>query len=174
MFGFIGLFILLIACINYMNLTSALALTRLKEVGVRKVIGAKRSQLFAQFFTESSLLIVIALVLSLSTVALLMPTFEHFNETVYNFSVQQYLLFGIGIMLLLAGTVLLAGSYPSVYISGFRPISILKGNFAIGSSKFSLRKVLVVFQFTISISLIIAVLIISRQLNYMQNAELGF
>ncbi len=173
-FGCIAFFILLIACINYMNLTSALALTRLKEVGVRKVIGAKRSQLFAQFFTESILIIVIAMVSSLTTVALLMHAFETFNETVYTFSLQEYVWFGVGIIVLLVGTVLLAGSYPSLYISGFRPISILKGNFALGNSTFSLRKVLVVFQFTISISLIVAVLIISKQLNYMQNAELGF
>jgi len=173
-FGCIALFILLIACINYMNLASALALTRLKEVGVRKVIGAKRSQLFAQFFTESSLIIVISLLLSITTVILLMPAFENFNETMYTFSIQQYVLFGIGIVALLLGTVLLAGSYPSLYISSFRPVAILKGTFTKGNTKISLRKVLVVFQFTISISLIVAVLIISKQLNYMQNAELGF
>lgn len=173
-FGCIAFFILLIACINYMNLASALALTRLKEVGVRKVIGARRSQLFAQFFTESSLIIVIALVLSITTVILLMPAFENFNETAYTFSIQQYVLFGIGIMVLLFGTVLLAGSYPSVYISSFRPVAILKGTFTKGDTRISLRKVLVVFQFTISISLIVAVLIISKQLNYMQNADLGF
>ena len=128
-FGCIAFFILLIACINYMNLASALALTRLKEVGVRKVIGAKRSQLFAQFFTESSLIIVMALVLSIATVILLMPAFENFNETTYTFSIQQYVLFGIGIVMLLVGTVLLAGSYPSLYISSFRPVAILKGSF---------------------------------------------
>ncbi len=173
-FGCIAFFILLIACINYMNLASALALTRLKEVGVRKVIGAKRSQLFAQFFTESSLIIVMALVFSITTVILLMPAFENFNETTYTFSIQQYVLFGIGIVVLLVGTVLLAGSYPSLYISSFRPVAILKGTFGKSNTKISLRKVLVVFQFTISISLIVAVLIVSKQLSYMQNAGLGF
>lgn len=173
-FGCIAFFILLIACINYINLTSALALTRLKEVGVRKVIGAKRSQLFGQFFTESFLIIVIALFSSIATVVLLMPAFEKFNETVFSFSIQQYMFFGIGMLVLLVVTVLLAGSYPSMYISGFRPVAILKGTFTKTNSGFSLRKMLVVFQFTISIALIVAVLIISKQLNYMQNAELGF
>jgi putative ABC transport system permease protein len=173
-FGCIAFFILLIACINYMNLTTALALSRLKEVGVRKVIGAERRQLFFQFFTESTLLTVIALLFSLGTVYLLLPLFEKFNDTVYSFSTKQFALLGTGVFILLLFTALLAGSYPSFYISGFRPIVILRGRLQKSSFNFSLRKILVVFQFTISIVLIIAVLVISGQLNYMQNANLGF
>ena len=157
-----------------MNLTTALALSRLKEVGVRKVIGAERRQLFFRFFTESTLLTFIALIFSLATVYLLLPLFEKFNDIIYSFTAQQFALLSAGIFILLLFTALLAGSYPSFYISGFKPIAILKGRLQKSSFNFSLRKVLVIFQFTISIVLIIAVLIISRQLNYMQNADLGF
>jgi putative ABC transport system permease protein len=173
-FGCIGFFILLIACINYMNLATALALSRQKEVGVRKVIGAERSQLFFQFFTESTLIIFIALLLSLGTVYLLMSLFERFTDTVYFFSAQQFMLLSGALFILLLITTLLAGSYPSFYLSRFKPIAILKGKFQKNNFNFSLRKTLVVFQFTISIVLIVAVLIVSRQLNYMQNANLGF
>jgi len=173
-FGCVGFFILLIACINYMNLATALALSRQREVGVRKVIGAERGQLFFQFFTESTLIILISLLLSLGTVYLLMPLFEKFNDTVFSFSAYQFVLLSSGVFILLLVTTLLAGSYPSFYLSGFKPITILRGKFQKNNFNFSLRKALVVFQFTISIILIVAVLIVSRQLNYMQNANLGF
>ncbi|MEP6513852.1 MAG: ABC transporter permease, partial [Parafilimonas sp.] len=154
-FACIAFFILLIACINYMNLTTALALSRLKEVGVRKVIGAERKQLFLQFFTESALISLIGLILALGTVYSLLPLFEKFNETVYSFSPQQSALLGAGILVLLLCTIFLAGSYPSIYISGFKPIAILKGKLQKNTFNFSLRKALVVFQFTISIALIV-------------------
>lgn len=173
-FGCIAFFILLIACINYMNLTTALALSRLKEVGVRKVIGAERKQLFLQFFIESTLVTVIGLVLALTTVYLLMPLFSQFNETTYSITTQQFFTLIGCITGLLLCTVFLAGFYPSIYVLGFKPIAILKGRLQNNSFNFSLRRVLVVFQFTISIALIIAVLIVSSQLNYMQNTDLGF
>lgn len=173
-FGCIAFFILLIACINYINLTTALASKRLKEVGVRKVIGAMRKQLFYQFFIESLLIILIALSLAVMAVFLFLPVFQRFNHTVYTFTRQQFFMLCGYIFVLLMLTAFLAGGYPSLYISAFKPIAILKNKFRINSTKISLRKTLVVFQFTISIFLITAVLIISRQVHYMQNADIGF
>jgi len=174
MLGSICLFILLIACINFMNLTTAKASQRAGEVGVRKSLGASRRNLIGQFLGESMTIVVIAMVLSLGIVQLIMPMFNGFVEK--NLSLADG---GIGyIALALTGialvTGLVAGSYPAFFLSAFQPAKVLKDKRLSGGSSNWLRKTLVVFQFVISICLISAILIIHEQLTFVQNKSLGF
>ena len=173
-FSIVAVFILLIACINFINLTTARSAERAKEVGIRKVVGAAKQELTRQFIGESVLLCILAFLLSIALTALLLPLFNHLaGKTIQQgiFSNMQYLL----ILLLAAiGIGLLAGIYPAWVLSSFKPISVLKGRFSTGAKGIVLRKTLVVSQFTISIALIIGTIIVYNQMNYMRNRNLGF
>ena len=170
----IAVFTLLIACINFMNLSTARSSKRAAEVGVRKVLGAERSSLIRQFLGESILLSIIAFVLALVFTELLLPSFSSISGKDLFFSVEQeYVLLG-GFLLLAIATGLLAGSYPAFYLSSFKPVKVLKGRISNSLAAVSFRKILVVVQFVISVVLIIASVIINNQMKYMRNKDLGF
>lgn len=173
-FSIIAVFILLIACINFINLTTARSAERAKEVGIRKVVGAMKGQLALQFIGESVILCCIAFVLTVISSLLLLPLFNQVAGKVIStgiFSNTQYLaiLFASA-----AGIGLLAGVYPALVLSSFRPVVVLKGRFATGTRGILLRKGLVVAQFSISIALIIGTIVVYRQMQYMRNQDLGF
>lgn len=170
----IAVFIQLIACVNFINLTTARSVRRAREIGVRKVIGAIRSSLINLFLSESILISFITVLLAVPVVLLLLPWLNQLTRGTISFDsfgdpVVILMLIGLGLI-----TGLLAGTYPAFYLSGFRPIQVLKGVVSFRPSSVNLRKGLVVFQFVIAIALIIGVIIISNQLNYMQSSELGF
>ena len=170
----IAFFIQLIACINFINLTTARSMRRAREIGVRKVAGADKSSLIGQFLGESVLISFIAVLLAMPTVLLLLPLFNTLTGgsiTIDSFKAPIVVacIITLGIV-----TGLLAGIYPALYLSRFKPVSILKGTFSFKPSSALLRKGLVVFQFVIAIVLIISVIVISRQLNFMQTQDLGF
>ena len=173
-FSAIAIFILLIACVNFMNLSTARSSNRAKEVGVRKVLGSLRNNLIAQFLTESILISFIALVLALLLAWALLPYFNQIanKEIGIGLFSKSWLLPSLIVLMLLVG--LLAGSYPAFYLSSFQPIVVLKGKLAGGFRRSWLRSSLVVFQFWISIVLIIGTVVIYNQLNYIQNKKLGF
>jgi putative ABC transport system permease protein len=173
-FSIIAVLILLIACVNFMNLSTARSANRAKEVGIRKVAGSTKGNLIIQFLTESVLLSLFSLVLALGIAALLLPVFNQLAGK----SLHPGVLFGGRFLLFLVLLVLLvgclAGSYPAFYLSSFRPIDVLKGKTAAGFKSSWLRSGLVVFQFFISIGLIISTLVIYRQLHFIQNKDAGF
>jgi putative ABC transport system permease protein len=173
-FSIIGIFILLIACFNFVNLTTARSAERAKEVGVRKVVGAARSQLARQFIGESVILCVIAYLLSVVFAFLLFDLFNQLSgkiigHNIFDHPLYLLLLFGIAV-----GIGILAGIYPALVLSSFQPITVLKGRFATGAKGILLRKGLVVAQFTISIALIIGTIIVYSQMKYMRSQDLGF
>ena len=172
--GSIALFTLLIACINFMNLSTARSSKRSAEVGVRKVLGAEKNSLIKQFIGESILTSVIALVVALVFAWVLLPLFSGLAKKEIVFSFQQHgqLLGGFLILAVLTG--LIAGSYPAFYLSSFRPVKVLKGRISNSLAALSLRKALVVFQFIISVGLIVASVTINNQMKYMQSKDLGF
>lgn len=171
-FGSIAIFLLLIACINFMNLSTARSEKRAKEVGVRKVMGAVRHSLVYQFLGESMMLAVMALAIALVVVQLLLPYFNNLTgKTLDMFAHPAFLYWMAGITLF---TGLVAGLYPAFYLSSFRPVSVLKGRLANVASAVLLRKGLVVFQFTVSIILILGAIVIGQQLSFLQNQHLGF
>lgn len=172
MLGSIAAFILLIACINFMNLSTARSQKRAKEVGVKKVIGAKRSTLVWQFLSESFMMCVLALLIALALVVVLLPYFNNLTQKTVHFSDEPSLLFWITGLTLLTG--LLAGLYPAFYLSAFKPIAVLKGKIINSFSAIALRKGLVVFQFVVSVCLIVAAIVIWKQLDYLKNQQLGF
>lgn len=175
-FSAVALFILLIAVINFMNLATARSAGRAKEVGVRKVLGSERSQLMSQFMAESVLMTSLAMLLALALVALLMPLFNDVAAKTLRLRqlLSPYWLLVLG--LLPIGVGLLAGSYPALFLSSFRPIAVLKGTITTNTSRrgVSLRSGLVVFQFMMSVVLIIGTLIVYRQITYIQTKNLGF
>ena len=172
-FASIALFILLIACINYMNLSTAFSMTRAREIGVRKTAGAKRSQIIGQFLSESVLLALLAAVLAVALVAFALPLLKNSIEVALPADMLfrwQFLaaLFACAIL-----TGVLAGLYPAFFLSSFNPLKVLKSATNADKSSISLRKVLVVAQFSISIFLIVGTAMIYRQLDYMRNKNLG-
>lgn len=173
-FGFIAFLILIIACINYMNLVTARSSQRGKEVGIRKVVGAKRSQVAKQFFGESILLAFLALILSCFLASILLPSFNAFVGKNLRFSLisNPWLLFWLAGILIFIG--FFAGSYPALVISSFRPAAILKGVLTKKSKGISLRNGLVVVQFAISIILIVCTLVVKSQLNFIKNTDVGY
>lgn len=172
LFLMIAIFIILIACINFMNLSTANATRRLQEIGIKKVLGAKRNRLTRQYLLESILLSFFALFIALLLVALLLPAFNKIIGATLSFQMGwRELFFLIGVMLL---TGLIAGSYPALYLSKFDPLSILKSKVASNVGGLWVRKVLVVFQFSISIILIASVLVIYHQIQYLQTKDLGY
>ena len=173
LFSAIALFILLIACINFMNLSTARSSNRAKEVGVRKVMGSLRGHLVRQFLTESILLSLFSFMIALSIAWLALP---YFNELAGR---QLVLPFGEGnfwLQLVAAAIVVgtLAGLYPSFFLSAFKPADVLKGNLALGMKSGLIRSSLVVFQFAISIGLIIGTIAVNQQLNFIQHKKIGF
>ncbi|WP_227686967.1 ABC transporter permease [Spirosoma arboris] len=170
----IAAFMLLIACVNFMNLATATAVRRSREVGVRKVLGSVKGQLQQQFLIESVLLAMVALIVGLLVVSLALPFFNQLTGKTLSMNLLIKPLMATG---LVAGTVLvglLAGSYPAFYLSSFKPVFVLKGRVTAGRGSFNLRSGLVVFQFFITISLIIATVTADRQLRYMQAQKVGF
>ncbi|HVU54812.1 MAG TPA: ABC transporter permease [Puia sp.] len=173
-FSVTAVLILLIACVNFMNLSTARSAQRAKEVGIRKVSGSTKGHLIMQFLTESVLLSLFSLVLALSIAVLLLPMF---NELAGKSLHPDALFSGRFLPILIVLTLLvgcLAGSYPAFYLSSFQPIQVLKGKMAAGFKSSWLRNSLVVFQFFISIGLIVSTLVIYRQLHYIRNKEVGF
>lgn len=173
-FTIIAVFILLIACFNFVNLTTARSAERAKEVGVRKVVGAARSQLARQFIGESVILCLIAFILSVGLSASLFHLFNQLSGKIIGhhiFEHPSYLLMLLGIAIAIG---ILAGVYPALVLSSFQPITVLKGRFTTGTKGILLRKGLVVAQFTISIALIIGTIIVYSQMKYMREEDLGF
>lgn len=174
LFTVIGLFILCIACVNFMNLTTARSMERAKEVGVRKVAGANKKELIAQFFTESLLLVFVSAVIALVLVILLLPTMQVFTGK--NFQISSIINTNTIVIYVSAVLItgLIAGIYPAIILSNFKPITVLKGAFTTSSKGVNLRRGLVILQFSLSISLIVGTVVVFRQLNFMQNKSLGF
>lgn len=173
-FSAIGLFLLIIAGINYMNLATALSARRGREIGIRKVAGAERQQLVFQFLSESVVIALLACVISYFFIELSLPFFNELSEKQFLLNWETTgsilgILFGIGLTL-----GILSGSYPAFYLALIRPIQVLKSKTDLKGGNLTLRKVLVVTQFTLSIVLIIGTLVIYKQMNYIQSAEMGF
>jgi len=174
LFTIIAVFVLIIACINFMNLSTARAAKRAKEVGLRKVIGADRQLLMFQFMGESLMMALIAMILAFILVGLSLSYFSSFSGRNLGF---KLLLDPVGIVLILGVFVLTgfaSGFYPAVYLSSYNPASILRGEVTRGKRGALMRQVLVVFQFAISIALIVCVGVVFRQMRFLQNVDLGF
>jgi putative ABC transport system permease protein len=172
LFSIIALFILTIACINFMNLSTAKASRRLKEVGIKKVVGAGKRQLVFQFLGESVLLTFIAVIIAVGMVLVLLPQFNRITGKEISLHFDARLIAGlIGISLF---TGFVSGSYPALYLAGFNPIMILKGKMRTSIGEVWARQGLVIFQFAISIFMIVGVLVIYRQIQYIQNKDLGY
>ncbi len=171
--GTIALFILAIACVNFMNLSTARSSNRAKEVGVRKVMGSLRSHLVRQFLAESTLVTVLAFVIAIAIAYLALPTFNSLSskhlQLPFNNPAFYY---GLVAMAMVVG--MLAGIYPAFFLSGFKPVDVLKGKLSLGNKSGFIRSGLVVFQFVISIFLIVGAITVNRQLNYIQHKKLGF
>jgi len=173
-FSVIAVFILLIACFNFMNLSTARSAGRAKDVGVRKLLGAGKKSLVVQFLTESVLMSALSIFLAIGIAVLLLPAFNKIagkDLRVYQFF-QPAMALTLGLILLVVG--IMAGSYPAFFLSGFQPIRVLKGKLAAGFKHMTLRNALVVFQFTISVILIAATGVIYKQLAYIRHADAGF
>ncbi|MEO6549285.1 MAG: ABC transporter permease [Ferruginibacter sp.] len=173
MFGIIGVFVLLLACINFMNLSTARSEKRAKEVGIRKTIGSLRSQLIIQFFSESFLTVAFAFVLSILLIWLALPAFNEVagKQMLVLWTSPAFWLMGT---LFVVFTALISGSYPAFYLSSFRPVKVLKGTFKAGRFASIPRKVLVVLQFTVSVSLVISTMIVYRQIQFARNRPIGY
>ncbi|GEO09221.1 ABC transporter permease [Segetibacter aerophilus] len=173
-FSIVAVFIMLIACINFINLTTARSAERAKEVGIRKVVGAAKTQLSGQFIGESIMLCLIAFVITVLLSAILLPSFNTLAGKTISTGVFARPLLILGLFLAAIGIGLLAGIYPALVLSSFKPVVVLKGRFATGNKGIALRKGLVIAQFTISIVLIISTIVVYNQMTYMRNQELGF
>lgn len=167
------MFVLLLACINFMNLCTARSEKRAKEVGIRKTMGSARSQLACQFYSESFLVVSLAFVVALALVNLTLPWFNDLvaKQIIMPWSSLIFWAISAGFILI---TSLLAGSYPALFLSSFQPVRVLKGIFRGGRFASFPRKVLVVVQFTVSVSLIIGTLIIFRQVQFAKNRPVGY
>ncbi len=173
-FSLIALFIILIACINFMNLSTARSAGRAREVGLRKVMGSGKGQLVRQFIAESFIMVAVALVLALLLVELTLPVFQNLTQVSLR---VDYLgnWYTVPVLLGFAVVVgLLAGSYPAFFLASFSPVAVMAGRLEGGTRKSGLRSILVVVQFTISIFIILGTIVISKQLHYLLNKELGF
>ena len=171
-FSIVALFILLIACINFMNLATARSSMRAKEVGVRKVVGAMRSSLVGQFLSESVLTSLLAVVLAIGLVWLVLPTFNTLFAKQLSLNLGEPVLWLIiAALVLITGFV--SGSYPALFLSSLQPIKILKGRLQFGSGPALFRRALVVFQFSLSIFLIVGMLAVSKQMDYLRTKNLG-
>jgi putative ABC transport system permease protein len=173
LFGCIGFFVLLLACINFMNLSTARSEKRAKEVGIRKAIGSQRGQLMKQFFSESLLISVIAFIFSLLLVQLTLPFFNGIADKKITilWSSPYFWMSGIAFTII---TGFLAGSYPALYLSSFQPVKVLKGTFYAGRFAALPRKVLVVLQFSVSVILIIGTIVVFNQVQFTKNRPVGY
>ena len=172
-FLIVAILILCIACINYVNLSTARSILRSKEVSMRKIIGAARGQLFLQFIIESVLLFVIASAVSLFIIYLLLPLYNQVSGRQLLFSFSNGGVLTV-VVCAIAGSLALSGIYPALQLSSFKPIESLRGKLSLGIKKATFRKALVVTQFVFSVALIISTIVISRQLQYMREKDLGF
>jgi putative ABC transport system permease protein len=172
-FGVIAGIILLIASMNYMNLSNALSLKRAKEIGIQKVVGAQRIHLIRQYFGETFILTIFAMGCGILIVELLLPVLNQLSgkSLSVNYLNPQFIL---TILLTTTVTSVISGLYPAIFISGFQPIQVLKGRFHISDNGINLKKVLIVFQFSLSIVIIICTIIVLNQLNFIQNSNLGY
>jgi putative ABC transport system permease protein len=173
-FSIIAIFILVIACINFVNLTTARSAERAKEVGIRKVVGAGRTQLARQFVGESVLICIIAFAVAVLSSFLLLPLFSQLSGKVISTGIFEHPLYLATLFLIAVCIGILAGIYPALVLSSFQPVKVLKGRFATGTKGTLLRKGLVVAQFTISIALIIGTIVVYSQMKYMRKQDLGF
>src|SRR5215204_158760 len=173
MFGIIGVFVLLLACINFMNLSTARSEKRAKEVGIRKAVGSLRRQLIYQFFSESVLVTLFSFLISVGLVQLLLSFFNEVADKRMFISWSNPLFWLMGIIFSLI-TGLVAGSYPAFYLSSFEPVKILKGTFKVGRWAAIPRQVLVVLQFTVSITMIIGTIVVFRQIKFAKDRPLGY
>jgi len=173
-FAIVALFLVLIAGMNYMNLATARSARRAREVGLRKVVGSRRGPLIAQFLSESTVFTIISLVLSIIILVALLPKFN----TLAGKSFDLHIIYSPVVILTLVGVILvvglLGGSYPAFFLSRFSPVTVLKGEITQGSAGSLFRKILVVFQFAISVIMIICTLVVFRQLNYLKTKDQGF
>jgi putative ABC transport system permease protein len=172
LFSYVAIFILIIACINFMNLSTAKASRRLKEVGIKKAVGSSRSALVYQFLLEAVIMAFLSLGIASVLVVLLLPAFNHITGK--SLSIDFSLNFALLVLATTLLTGLLSGSYPAFYLSGFNPIAILKGKIKNSFGELLARKGLVVLQFVISTVLIVSVMVIYRQVNFMQSKNLGY
>ena len=173
LFGIIGAFVLLLACINFMNLSTARSEKRAKEVGIRKSIGSQRSQLINQFLGESFLVVLFAFVIAVAIVVL---SLNGFNDLARKELVFPWTSIGFwaSSLVFIMFTALLAGSYPALYLSSFKPVDVLKGTFKTGKHSGLPRKILVVVQFTVSVAFIIGTVIVMQQINHAKNRPIGY
>lgn len=174
LFSAIAVLILVIACVNFMNLATARSAERGREVGMRKVLGADRRQLFSQFMGESFLMSFLAVVLAIAIVYVTLPVFNDFIGKTLEFDIFENTVLLTGLLLLYVTVGFLAGIYPAFYLSAFNPTSVLKGNVVKGGKSVLFRKGLVVFQFSLSVILIISTAVLYLQLQHMQTKKLGF
>ena len=170
----IAVFILLIACINFMNLSTAKATSRASEIGVRKVMGAYRSSLIGQILGEAMVLVIISILVSVVMMQMALPFFNQLTGKNISFGTENLLYFGSALAIITLITGLVAGSYPAFYLSSFQPAQVLKGKSALSDTSGWLRQSLVVFQFMIGIILVCGMIIIGKQLDFMENKYLGF
>jgi putative ABC transport system permease protein len=173
LFSIIAIIILLIACVNFMNLSTARSEKRAKEVGVRKTLGSNKKQLIIQFFLESMIVAFISFLLSLIAVFLLLPSFNNLVEKHLFLDFSQSF-FWLGAFAIILFTGIVAGSYPAIYLSSFNPVKVLKGTFLPGKKAVLPRRILVVAQFVISILLISATIIVYQQIQHVKNRDIGY
>ncbi len=169
-FAGVAIFMLIVACINFINLSTAGATKRAKEVGIRKVAGSGRFQLIKQFLSESILITLFALIIAFAIVELALPAFNNFAGRQLSFDIKPVFAFiGLGLMV-----GIIAGIYPAFSVSSFKPIAVLKGKIVTNHKSFGLRSSLVVFQFFISVALIIGTIVVYQQMKYIQNKDIGY
>jgi putative ABC transport system permease protein len=173
-FSIVAIFLLFIACINFMNLSTARYANRSKEVGVKKVLGSARNQLIRQFLLESFLITLISVIIALTLIELIIPAFNNFTGKSLGIGYLSSWYVIPGIILLVLVITILSGLYPAYYLSSFQPVDTLKSKFQGGNGNIKLRSVLVVLQFTITIMLLIGTFVVSSQLRYVRNKNLGF
>ncbi|GGG34870.1 ABC transporter permease [Bizionia arctica] len=173
-FLIVAFFILLIAAINFINLTTARSVERAKEVGIRKVLGAQKKQLSIQFLSESTIICLFSFLIAIALTWLALPYFNTLAGKVIAISIWDNPIYPISLFGIALVIAFLAGSYPAMVLSSFKPIQVLKGNFSNSSSGTKLRKGLVIIQFTISIVMIVSTIIVYNQINYMRSQDLGF
>jgi putative ABC transport system permease protein len=173
-FGIVALFLILIAAMNYMNLSTARSSRRAREVGLRKVVGSRRGPLVAQFLSESVILTLISLLLSIILLIILLPKFNLLAGKSFNLSTLVSPIVIISVLGIVLLTGILGGSYPAFFLSRFSPLTVLKGEITQGSAGSIFRKILVVIQFTISVAMIVCTMVVFRQLKYLKNMDQGF
>ncbi len=173
-FSTIAFLVLIIACINFMNLTTARSSNRAKEIGLRKVVGAKRSSVISQFLSESILMSFVSFIIALAIVGVLLPKFNELSgkELTPAMLIEPSIVLMLILIALITG--ILAGSYPAFFLSAFNPIKVLKGKLSNGAKSSLFRKVLVVIQFTLSVALIVSTIMISKQMRFVKNKDLGY